>query len=203
MDILAAGGRYDGLVRALTEEAGVGEGGEMGDQAGPPSATGVSLAVEKLVGLVAKCPDWQPVRGGVLVGGDRTAAARVAGKLWQAGVTARLECGEVAAGGEDRELLAVTLHCDTTALLSQLDPTTGRTTERKLEVKGAKLFNLLPRRLRDHTGNLDSFLSQLDTFLLALPDTPACGLRECVDDSNSLLMILKKKQIHREETKNK
>ena len=78
-----------------------------------------------------------------------------------------------------------------------------RTTERKLEVKGAKLFNLLPRRLRDHTGNLDSFLSQLDTFLLALPDTPACGLRECVDDSNSLLIILRKKQIHHEETKNK
>ena len=150
MDILAAGGRYDGLVRALTEEAGVGEGGEMGDQAGPPSATGVSLAVEKLVGLVAKCPDWQPVRGGVLVGGDRTAAARVAGKLWQAGVTARLECGEVAAGGEDRELLAVTLHSDTTALLSQLDPTTGRTTERKLAGQEVvQQLVSLARRLED------------------------------------------------------
>ena len=65
-------------------------------------------------------------------------------------MTARLECGEVAAGGEDRELLAVTLHSDTTALLSQLDPTTGRTTERKLAGQEVvQQLVSLARRLED------------------------------------------------------
>ena len=65
-----------------------------------------------------------------------------------------------------------------------------RKKEASLGVKGAKLFNLLPMRLRNFSGDLESFTTKIDSFLSKIPDSPRCPLRECVDEKNSLLYLL-------------
>ena len=44
--------------------------------------------------------------------------------------------------------------------------------ERSLGIEGAKLFNSMPRCIREHAGSLDSFKTKLDKFLQLIPDEP-------------------------------
>ena len=45
--------------------------------------------------------------------------------------------------------------------------------EKSLLIEGPRLFNCLPRYVRDHRGSLDSFKSTLDDFLTSIPDQPS------------------------------
>ena len=47
--------------------------------------------------------------------------------------------------------------------------------EKSLLTEGPRLYNCLPRHLRDHTGTYDSFKAALDNFLQIIPDEPSVG----------------------------
>ena len=60
--------------------------------------------------------------------------------------------------------------------------------ESSLQVKGAKLFNCIPRDLRDTvTGTSDQFKTKLDAWLSTIPDQPTIPGRPRAAASNSLL----------------
>ena len=60
--------------------------------------------------------------------------------------------------------------------------------ESSLQVKGAQLFNTIPRALRDITaGSPDQFKHQLDQWLATIPDQPTIPGRPRAAASNSLL----------------
>ena len=63
-----------------------------------------------------------------------------------------------------------------------------RAREASLAHKGAKLFNLLPRGLRDMaTNHIDDFKVNLDTWLATIPDEPTVPGRQRAAATNSLL----------------
>ena len=60
--------------------------------------------------------------------------------------------------------------------------------ESSLQVRGAQLFNILPRALRDiMTGTPEQFKKQLDDWLSIIPDQPTIPGRQRAASSNSLL----------------
>ena len=60
--------------------------------------------------------------------------------------------------------------------------------EATLSVRGAGLFNLLPRALRDtQSGTVDQFKAQLDKWLELVPDQPTVPGRQRAAKTNSLL----------------
>ena len=60
--------------------------------------------------------------------------------------------------------------------------------ESSLQVRGARLFNSIPRELRDiFTGTTDQFKVRLDEWLLTIPDQPTIPGRQRAASSNSLL----------------
>ena len=60
--------------------------------------------------------------------------------------------------------------------------------ESSLSVKGAKLFNLLPRDLRDtNTGTVEQFKAKLDGWLALVPDQPTIQGRQRAAPTNSLV----------------
>ena len=60
--------------------------------------------------------------------------------------------------------------------------------EASLAVHGAKLFNLLPRDIRDiTTGTVEQFKAQLDSWLENVPDQPTIPNRQRAASSNSLI----------------
>ena len=63
-----------------------------------------------------------------------------------------------------------------------------RAREASLQVKGARLFNLLPPDIRNIDGeNVNTFKSHLDQFLSNIPDQPTIPGRPRAAASNSLL----------------
>ena len=81
-------------------------------------------------------------------------------------------------------------------LVEKVDPDLTKderkTREKSLNVKGAKLFNMLPRDLRNFNGDTDDFVSSLDSYLMDIPDNPKCPFRQCFGEENSLLILLPK-----------
>ena len=60
--------------------------------------------------------------------------------------------------------------------------------ESSLQVRGAQLFNTLPRALRDiSVGSPEQFKAQLDQWLSTIPDQPTIPGRPRAASSNSLL----------------
>ena len=59
--------------------------------------------------------------------------------------------------------------------------------EASLQVKGAKLFNLIPKELRDGGINVDRLKADLDDWLKTIPDEPTSPGRQRAAESNSLL----------------
>ena len=60
--------------------------------------------------------------------------------------------------------------------------------EASLKVRGAQLFNVIPRALRDiATGTPEQFKLELDTWLSTIPDQPTIPSRQRAAASNSLL----------------
>ena len=63
-----------------------------------------------------------------------------------------------------------------------------RARESSLSVKGARLFNLIPRALRDtQSGTVDQFKYKLDEWLAVVPDQPTISGRQRAANTNSLL----------------
>ena len=75
------------------------------------------------------------------------------------------------------------------APLCQQAPTAvKRAREASLQVKGAKLFNVIPRELRDtSTGSPEAFKAKLDDWLSTIPDQPTIPGRQRAAATNSLL----------------
>ena len=60
--------------------------------------------------------------------------------------------------------------------------------ESSLQVKGARLFNLAPKDLRDMTGvSVDTFKAGLDAWLTSIPDQPTIPGRHRAAITNSLI----------------
>ena len=73
-------------------------------------------------------------------------------------------------------------------LKNQSPTAVKRAREASLKIKGAKLFNTIPKELRDMNGeSVDQFKCQLDTWLAAVPDQPTVPNRQRAAASNSLL----------------
>ena len=58
--------------------------------------------------------------------------------------------------------------------------------EASLKVNGPRLFNLLPRDIRDMSGSVDSFKNALDNWLMNIPDQPTIQGRQRAAATNSL-----------------
>ena len=56
-----------------------------------------------------------------------------------------------------------------------------------LKVKGSRLFNLIPKELRDMTGTVVQFKAGLDSWLSTVPDQPTVPDRQRPAETNSLL----------------
>ena len=73
-------------------------------------------------------------------------------------------------------------------LCNQAASSVRKARESSLQVKGARLFNCIPRDLRDtSTGTPDQFKSKLDAWLSTIPDQPTVPGRQRAAASNSLL----------------
>ena len=60
--------------------------------------------------------------------------------------------------------------------------------ESSLLVRGAQLFNIMPRDLRDTmTGTPENFKVKLDNWLKTIPDQPTVPGRQRAAESNSVL----------------
>ena len=44
--------------------------------------------------------------------------------------------------------------------------------EHSFAVKGAKVFNSLPKEIRGYDGSLNGFKARIDTYLVSIPDRP-------------------------------
>ena len=51
-------------------------------------------------------------------------------------------------------------------------PAVRKARDGSLRVKGAKLFNIIPKELRDMTGTVEQFKAGLDQWLSSIPDQP-------------------------------
>ena len=69
----------------------------------------------------------------------------------------------------------------------QAPPAVRRAREASLQVKGAQLFNLIPKDLRNMTGTVLQFKAGLDTWLSNIPDQPTINARQRAAMTNSLL----------------
>ena len=73
-------------------------------------------------------------------------------------------------------------------LCNQSPSSVRKARESSLQVKGARLFNCIPRELRDtSTGTPDQFKAKLDDWLSTIPDQPTVPGRPRAAASNSLL----------------
>ena len=59
--------------------------------------------------------------------------------------------------------------------------------ESSLAVQGPRLYNCLPRHLREHTGTLSTFKVSLDKHLRTIPDRPSLPHYYQTTEGNSLL----------------
>ena len=75
------------------------------------------------------------------------------------------------------------------APLSNQAPTSVKNArESSLQVRGAKLFNAVPREIRDtSTGTTDMFKLKLDDWLSRVPDQPTIPDRQRAASSNSIM----------------
>ena len=66
-------------------------------------------------------------------------------------------------------------------------PAVRNAREGSLRIKGAKLFNIIPKDLRDMTGTVEQFKAGVDHWLSTIPDQPTIAGRQRAAKTNSLL----------------
>ena len=133
LDILAAGGRYDGLVRTFSDSLRITDPQLEPELA--PLAAGMSVSVDKLVTGLLKMEGFKVSSSQLVIAGDLVEAAKICRELWSNNLRTQLErtartdeAVEVArdSGAE----LVVMMASDSSALISHLDKE-GRIQERK------------------------------------------------------------------------
>ena len=73
-------------------------------------------------------------------------------------------------------------------LCNQAPASVRKARESSLQVRGARLFNCIPRELRDtSTGTPEQFKAKLDAWLSSIPDQPTVPGRQRAAASNSLI----------------
>ena len=72
-------------------------------------------------------------------------------------------------------------------MCSKVAASVRKARESSLQVKGAQLFNSIPKALRELTGSPAQFKMQLDQWLSTIPDQPTIPSRPRAASSNSLL----------------
>ena len=73
-------------------------------------------------------------------------------------------------------------------LCNQAPSAVRKARESSLQVRGARLFNCIPREIRDTvTGTPDMFKAKLDEWLSTIPDQPTVPGRQRAAANNSLL----------------
>ena len=72
-------------------------------------------------------------------------------------------------------------------LPKQLPPAVRKAREASLPVKGCKLFNLIPKEMRDMSGTALQFKARLDKWLADIPDQPTVNGRQRAAKTNSLI----------------
>ena len=78
--------------------------------------------------------------------------------------------------------------CDFPPMAANSVPAVSRAREASLQVKGARLFNLVPKEVRNLSGvTVDNFKNGLDTWLKSIPDQPTVPGRQRSALTNSLL----------------
>ena len=134
LDILAAGGRYDGLVNTFSDSLRVSDPQPESELV--PRAAGLSVSVDKLVTGLLKTEGFQLSSSQLVVAGDLLEAAKMCRELWSNNFRAQLE--RTARTDEAVEIardsgadLVVMMASDSSALVSHLDKE-GRSQERKL-----------------------------------------------------------------------
>ena len=71
---------------------------------------------------------------------------------------------------------------------SQAPSAVRKAREARVSFHGPKLFNLIPREIRDmNTGTIDLFKMRLDAWLEGIPDQPTTPGRQRAAASNSLI----------------
>ena len=66
-------------------------------------------------------------------------------------------------------------------------PAVKKAREASLPVRGARLFNLIPKELMDLSGTVDQFKAGLDLWLETIPDQPTVNGRHRAANTNSLI----------------
>ena len=89
VDILAAGGRYDGLVRTFSETVRISEPEPELEQG--PLAAGMSVSVDKLVAGLLKSEDFSLDSAQLVIAGDLLEAGRTVRELWSNNLSSLLE----------------------------------------------------------------------------------------------------------------
>ena len=166
-DIIAAGGRYDSLVRNFAENIRLAEPDL--DPAQSPRATGMSISVDKLVNMV-KSDDQKFETCHIVMAGDSSEASKVAKELWTCGIKVFLfdsprsdEAIEVAK--EHGVECIVMVASDGSALISQVDKE-GRMNEKK--IPGPEVLNHLCNLFK-RQNTVDIYEEEMTTgFLLIL-----------------------------------
>jgi len=125
MDIIAAGGRYDQLIKTFAESVRLGET-EVGDPENSQKATGISISVDKLVATIVKTDGFKPSSSNVILAGDKVEASRLGRELWSQGIKTMVD--DTSRSDELQELakdngaeLVVMVSSEGGALVSQSD----------------------------------------------------------------------------------
>ena len=134
-DIIAAGGRYDSLLKTFADNFRIAEP-DLDTET--PRAVGMSISLDKLITMANKGDALKTEICSVVVGGDSSEACKVARELWSSSVSALLidtargdEAVEIAKEDGAEFVVMMSPAAESVALVSQLDKD-GRMMERKL-----------------------------------------------------------------------
>ena len=135
MDIIAAGGRYDGLLKTFADNFRI---ADTDLDTETPRAVGMSVSVDKLIAIASKADDIKTSLCSVVIGGDPSEASKLARQLWAAGVNTLVtdtirgdEAVELAKESGAEHVVMMSAATESVALVSQMEKD-GRMVERKL-----------------------------------------------------------------------
>ena len=135
MDIIAAGGRYDGFLKTFADNFRIADP-DLDTET--PRAVGMSVSVDKLIAMASRGDDGKTDTCSVVIGGDSSEASKVARQLSSAGVITLVtntrrgdEAVELAKECGAEYVVMMSTAAESVALVSQMDRD-GRMMERKL-----------------------------------------------------------------------
>ena len=166
LDILAAGGRYDGLVTTFSDSLRIGEPDLDTEQTpSAPRAAGISVSMDKLVAGLLKTEDFRLDSSQLVIAGDLMEAGKTVQELWNNNLSSLLERTDrtdeaVEVARDTGAEVVVMMSSDGSALVSHLDRE-GRSQERK--VAGGEIVSYLCSHFRKLSSG-EEILSRQDAL---------------------------------------